>query len=190
MPSFRLTMRQGPNVGKSFDLAKDVITVGRDLSNDLVINDAEMSRHHSRLTRQGAHYVIEDLGSTNGTFVNSSRVSGQYTLNVGDIINFGDTVTMLFEGIPTEAAATMIGNFGASVITGEQPRAPVASYMPPPPPQSISAPEPVIVSAPKSNRGMLIAGVGCLALLCCSTSAALAVFLWYAPASFWKSIGF
>ena len=190
MPSFRLTMRQGPTVGKSFDLAKDVITVGRDLSNDLVINDAEMSRHHSRLIRQGSHFVIEDLGSTNGTFVNSSRVSGQYTLNVGDIINFGDTVTMLFEGIPTEAAATMVGNFGASVITGEQPRAPVASYTPPPPPQSISAPEPMNVSAPKSNRGMMIAGVGCLALLCCSITAALAVFLWNAPASFWKSIGF
>lgn len=190
MPSFRLTMRQGPTVGKSFDLAKDVITLGRDLSNDIVINDAEMSRHHSRLTRQGAHYVVEDLGSTNGTFVNSSRVSGQYTLNLGDIVSLGDTVAMVFEGIPTEAAATMVGSFGASVITGEQPRAPVASYTPPPPPQSISAPEPINVSAPKSNRGMMIAGVGCLALICCAASSGAAVFLWYAPPSFWKSIGF
>ena len=190
MPSFRLIMRQGPNVGKSYDLTKEVITIGRDLSNDLVINDAELSRHHSRLTRQGTRYVIEDLGSTNGTFVNSSRVSGQYTLNAGDLVNFGDTVTMLFEGMPTEAAATMIGSVATSGMTGEQPRAPVASYTPPPPPQSISAPEPLNVAAPKSNRGMIIAGVGCLALLCCITTSGLAVFLWYAPTSFWKSIGF
>jgi predicted component of type VI protein secretion system len=182
-------MRQGPTVGKSFDLAKDVITIGRDLSNDLVINDAEMSRHHARLTRHGTNYVVEDLGSTNGTFVNSARASGQYTLKVGDLISLGDTVSLVFEGVAMETAATVVGGF-AEAATGEQPRAPVASYTPPPPPQSISAPEPAYTPAPKSNRGKIIAVVGCLTLLCCAATSGLAVFLWYAPASFWKSIGF
>ena len=188
MPSFRLTMKQGPTVGRSFELAKDIMTLGRDLSNDIIINDAEMSRHHTRLTRQGSNYVVEDLGSTNGTFVNSTRVTGQYTLKVGDMVSLGDTVAMVFEMMGSESAATMVGSAYAMSTDANRP-ANVASYTPPPPPQSISAPQ-ITPPEKKSSNTMMYVGCGCLMLLICSASAGLAVFLWYAPTSFWRSIGF
>ena len=66
---YRLIIRRGPEPNKTFDLDKDVMTLGRDITNDIVVNDPELSRHHARFTR-GAHgYNIEDLGSTNGTFI-------------------------------------------------------------------------------------------------------------------------
>ena len=60
--SFRLLMQRGPMPGKAFELVKDVVTLGRDVSNDIVINDAEVSRHHMRLTRQMGTFALEDLG--------------------------------------------------------------------------------------------------------------------------------
>ncbi|MEK6574125.1 MAG: FHA domain-containing protein, partial [Chloroflexota bacterium] len=117
--SFRLTMQRGPNVGKAFELVKDVVTMGRDMSNDIVINDAESSRHHCRLSRQGEAYAIEDLGSTNGTFVNSARVSGPRTLNNGDIVGIGETITLNYEvtaAAPEMGGATVVGGIDATVV--------------------------------------------------------------------------
>ena len=79
--SYRMTVRQGPVQGKVFELAKDVLTIGRDVNNDLTINDAEVSRNHGRLTSQSGGYLIEDLASTNGTFVNGQRLIGPKLLN-------------------------------------------------------------------------------------------------------------
>ena len=72
--NFRLVMRSGPTVGKVYPLDKNELFLGRDLSNDIVINDPEISRRHSRLFLQGNTFAIEDMGSTNGTFVNGQRL--------------------------------------------------------------------------------------------------------------------
>ena len=77
-------------------LEGDQITIGRDPANSITINDAEISRRHARLTYQGGKYVLEDLGSTNGTFVNGIRVQGEQPLANGDSLRFG-AVTMRFE---------------------------------------------------------------------------------------------
>ncbi|HKZ70832.1 MAG TPA: FHA domain-containing protein [Anaerolineales bacterium] len=117
MATFRLTMQRGPNVGKSFEMVKDVMTMGRDMSNDIVINDAEASRHHARLTKQGSSYVIEDLGSTNGTFVNSARLSTPRTLSAGDVIGIGETISLNYESSATApSGGTMVGNIDATVV--------------------------------------------------------------------------
>lgn len=96
--SFRLIVRRGPQPNQVYELTKDVMTLGRDITNDIVINDPEVSRHHSRLTRTGTGYTLEDLGSTNGTFVNGQRLSGARPLANGDMVGMGETVTMAFEG--------------------------------------------------------------------------------------------
>ena len=57
-------------MGQSFDLNKPVVTIGREAGNDIVLEDPQVSRHHARLTLQGGGYVVEDLGSTNGSFIN------------------------------------------------------------------------------------------------------------------------
>ena len=54
--AFKLTIRQGPKPNQAFDLDKDVLTLGREAGNDLVIEDPQISRRHSRLTRQGNSY--------------------------------------------------------------------------------------------------------------------------------------
>jgi pSer/pThr/pTyr-binding forkhead associated (FHA) protein len=84
--SFRLIVRTGPNPGMVFDLTKEVILVGRDVTNEVVLGDAEVSRQHARLTRTPGGYVLEDLGSTNGPFVNGERLMAPRVLNPGDLV--------------------------------------------------------------------------------------------------------
>ena len=94
---FRLVVRRGPQPNQTFELNKDIITLGRDITNDIVLNDPEASRHHLRLTRGADGYNIEDLGSTNGTFINGQRLTGVRPLNRGDMIGLGETVTLGYE---------------------------------------------------------------------------------------------
>ncbi len=60
---------------KFYPLARAVINIGRRLENDLVIDDPRVSRNHAQLRAIQGHYVLFDLSSTAGTFVNGSRVS-------------------------------------------------------------------------------------------------------------------
>lgn len=94
---FRLIVRRGPQPNQSYDLNKDIVTLGRDITNDIVINDPEVSRHHLRLTRGAGGFTIEDLGSTNGTFVNGQRLTGARPLRPGDMLGLGETVTLAYE---------------------------------------------------------------------------------------------
>ncbi|MFP4322229.1 MAG: FHA domain-containing protein [Anaerolineales bacterium] len=95
--SFRLIVRRGPQPNQIYELNKDVITIGRDITNDITINDPEVSRHHARLSRQNEHYIIEDVGSTNGTFVNGQRLSSTRVLSPGETLGLGETVTLAYE---------------------------------------------------------------------------------------------
>ena len=92
--SIRLVVRRGPQPNQNYTITQDVTTLGRDITNDIVINDRETSRHHLRLLRTGDSMNVEDLGSTNGTFVNGKRVSGVTALQNGDMIGLGETVTL------------------------------------------------------------------------------------------------
>jgi pSer/pThr/pTyr-binding forkhead associated (FHA) protein len=97
--SYRLIVRRGPQPNQTFELSKDSLTLGRDITNDIVLNDPEVSRHHLRLTRTSEGFNLEDLGSTNGTFVNGQRVTGVRQLNRGDMIGLGETVTLGYDQV-------------------------------------------------------------------------------------------
>ncbi len=72
----------------SISLTAGTVSIGRANDNDIRIKDTTVSSHHAKIvTFYNASY-IEDLGSTNGTFVNGKRVQ-KYTLNAGDIISLG-----------------------------------------------------------------------------------------------------
>ena len=99
MAEYQLVMRVGPSPGKTYPLTLNEIIIGRDISCDIVINDAEISRNHCKLVLQGDSYWVEDLGSTNGTHVDDRRVSGQHPLKPGELVRFGDNVTLAFEAV-------------------------------------------------------------------------------------------
>jgi pSer/pThr/pTyr-binding forkhead associated (FHA) protein len=108
--SFQLVMQKGPTPGKVFELTQDDMTIGRDISNRIVINDPEVSRKHSRLSLQGGAYVIEDLGSTNGTLVNGQRLMGPHVLRPGETVMLGEKIVLNFEGVGYDPNATVVGN--------------------------------------------------------------------------------
>ena len=66
------------------------IKIGRSSSNDVVINDPTVSAHHAVLTETASGYILKDLNSSNGTFVNGSFVS-KAELHTEDTITVGDT---------------------------------------------------------------------------------------------------
>ena len=88
---YQLIMRTGPTPGAVYTLEGEQLMIGRDSTNEIVINDAEVSRRHAHLTFQGGKYVLEDLGSTNGTFVNGIRLDSPRRLSSGDLIRVGET---------------------------------------------------------------------------------------------------
>jgi DNA-binding response OmpR family regulator len=70
----------------------EVTTLGRALSNDIVITSRRVSREHARIRRDGWRRILEDCGSTNGTFLNGERLLSPTPLQDGDRINMGDVV--------------------------------------------------------------------------------------------------
>lgn len=73
-------------------LANQVTTIGRALSNDIVITSKRVSREHARIRREGWRRILEDQGSTNGTFLNGERLLSPVALHDGDRIKVGDVV--------------------------------------------------------------------------------------------------
>jgi pSer/pThr/pTyr-binding forkhead associated (FHA) protein len=104
---FVLTLRTGPEEGKVFELDQETIILGRDVTNDIILSDAEVSRRHSRLSLSAQGYVLEDLGSTNGTFVNGERLSGPYLLIPGDQIGLSQKLVLSYDLVADEGVETV-----------------------------------------------------------------------------------
>ena len=88
----RLIVQTGPHAGREFVLVKDVVLLGRSDQCYIVIADPLVSRRHSQITCDGPYCTIEDLGSTNGTFVNDQRLAQPRILRSGDQIRVADSV--------------------------------------------------------------------------------------------------
>jgi uncharacterized protein len=97
-----LTIVRGPRVGRTYELRDEVVVIGREeQSVDFAVVDPAISRRHARLTRQGDRYTIEDLKSSNGTFVNSKRISGPVLLAEGDSIDLGKAARLSYQSLET-----------------------------------------------------------------------------------------
>jgi predicted component of type VI protein secretion system len=158
--SYRLVVRRGPQPNQQFLLTRDTVTLGRDITNDIVINDPEVSRHHARLIRTPSGYSYEDLRSTNGSFINRQRLNTPYQLQNGDLLGLGETITLVYE-VVGEAAATMVAPSG-----GAPAQAPVAAARPAPAPMPVEAAGEEEEYQPDRNRWVVI-GCGALTLLLC-----------------------
>ena len=120
-----------------------VVNIGRAEYNDVVIPDESVSTMHAKLQRREEIWVLTDNGSTNGTFVDGERLSGEAVLSPGALIRFGETAVM-FE--PTDTQANVKKGSGTKVMGAIQ-----IPPAPPPVPLVIerSAPVEPLVPAPR-----------------------------------------
>ncbi len=98
---YGLVMLRGPNVGRVFPLGAATFTLGRDLDNQVLVQDPEVSRHHLRFSAVDGGYCIEDLDTTNGSFVNGERLTGALDLSPDDVIRLGTMVQLQYVVSPT-----------------------------------------------------------------------------------------
>jgi hypothetical protein len=152
----QLRMRRGPLPGRSFPVGGERTYIGRDLGNDIVIDDPEISRRHACITCGPSGYSIEDLGSTNGTFVNGIHITGLQALRDGDIIGLGQVVLAFEETMEV----------GGDTVTSAPPAPPPVDRRAPPSRPAYSPPPaaaPVVAPAEEGGevRWFLI-GCGCV----------------------------
>ena len=98
--SVRLVVQRSPSLeeGGEFPLNSAPVTVGRGGQNDLVLDGDEFaSSRHARIEVRGDGVWVQDLDSTNGTYVNGSRVAGAQRLDPGDVLRVGETDLRLEE---------------------------------------------------------------------------------------------
>jgi len=97
-----LVVIYGPELGKRAALGQGNFEIGRSSRSDLPIDQESISRHHARISFDGQRHVIEDLGSTNGTFVNDVTVKRQH-LQDGDQVKIGRSILKYMSGDNIEA---------------------------------------------------------------------------------------
>lgn len=147
-PRASLVVRQGAQVGTTYHITSAEVILGREEGTDISVRDPEVSRRHVRLSWQSGNYFVEDLGSTNGTFLNGALVASPQPLRSGDTIGMGQTLLVFrTEAEPPAAHAPVPADYSA----------------PPPPP---AAPMPAPPEVQKSGTSQcLLWGCGCLLLL-------------------------
>ena len=83
-----LVVKRGPNAGSRFLLDQDVTTAGRHPDSDIFLDDVTVSRRHAEFRREGGGFVVHDVGSLNGTYVNRQRIDVA-ALADGDEVQIG-----------------------------------------------------------------------------------------------------
>ncbi|HLM86049.1 MAG TPA: FHA domain-containing protein [Solirubrobacteraceae bacterium] len=123
----------GKAVGMSI-VVEDELVIGRNAEGaGKLAEDGELSRSHARIALEGNGFcAIEDLGSTNGTFVNGLRISVPQTLSEGDTIELGAT-TLVARSLPTVKAQTTARPAPPASPAAPAPQAAAAPDMPAPP---------------------------------------------------------
>jgi ABC-type multidrug transport system ATPase subunit/pSer/pThr/pTyr-binding forkhead associated (FHA) protein len=102
----KLVFQAGPRAGQEMELTRPDIVVGRDASADLVIESPAVSRRHARIYRDNGQILVQDLGSSNGTFLNDVRLEAPAALRPGDVLRMGRAVSMTFVVPAPEGEAT------------------------------------------------------------------------------------
>jgi pSer/pThr/pTyr-binding forkhead associated (FHA) protein len=102
--SAMLLVQRGPDAGARFLLDTDVVTVGRHPDSDIFLDDISVSRRHATFTRADTGYVVADLGSLNGSYVNRDRIDSDVSLTGGDEVQIGKYRLIYFAGSSKDRA--------------------------------------------------------------------------------------
>jgi pSer/pThr/pTyr-binding forkhead associated (FHA) protein len=119
-----LLITAGPARGQTFELRGEV-HLGRSRTNAIVLSDGKVSRNHARLDPVRSTYILTDLGSANGTFVNGVRITQPVRLRDGDSLHIGDT-QFIFHTLPASDSPQI------DRVADHSPSAPVSSANPQP----------------------------------------------------------
>ncbi len=143
-PMANFLVRSGVLKGQRLIVKTPVANIGRAEYNDLVVPDESVSTSHAKLQRREGIWVLVDLESTNGTYVDGERISNETPIAPGTMVRFGD-VQLVFE--PTDDALGVAKGGGTKVLESIKPGAP-----PPPPPPPPTPPPPPPPPAPPPAR--------------------------------------
>jgi serine/threonine protein kinase len=124
--SIALRVTEGPAAGSVMTVADDELLIGRQAPGPGKLgNDIEISRRHARVMRESnGQFLIEDLGSTNGTYVNGERILGAQVLKAGDTVEMGDTkLTVEALSAPSDKVIAPAGEPPAVTTFAEIPEA-------------------------------------------------------------------
>jgi diguanylate cyclase (GGDEF)-like protein len=116
-----LTVLRGELPGALFPLLADENIIGRDTDVAIALPDHSLSRQHARVLRRGSAYIIEDLGSTNGTFVDGARIAGVRILEDGCRVHLGSRTVLhfrLYDAVELEAACASYALTVRDPLTG------------------------------------------------------------------------
>ncbi len=138
-PIASLLVRSGSLKGKRLFVRTPVVNIGRAEYNDLVIPEQSVSAAHAKLQRREGIWVLSDLGSTNGTYVDDERVIEETPLGPGAAIRFGE-VTTLFES--TDDTTGIQQRVGTRMVPGVSPAAAPSPAITPRRPLRAPAPKP------------------------------------------------
>jgi hypothetical protein len=172
--NFRLTIIKGFNKGEVYPLEADEVIIGRGEENGIVLNIAEVSRQHAVLTRSEEGYMIKDLGSTNGTFVDKKKIGGKYLLKPGDTIMLGDAIYLTFQA-DSDPEETLIAPRPDIISEPDETAVTPKSAAREPVARPVTTPErgkaaaapltPDQVTEEKKSRKWLWAGIGCIVVV-------------------------
>ena len=172
--NYRLTVIKGFNKGEVFPLDAEEVIIGRGEENGIVLNIAEVSRAHAVLNKAEEGYMIKDMGSTNGTFVDKKKVGNKYLLKPGDTIMLGDAIFMTYSA-DVDPEETLVAPRPDVFEEGE---VTAVTAVPAPPgevsalpatPQKRASAEEILsqdqVTEEKKSRTWLWAGIGCVVVI-------------------------
>ena len=103
-PHSALVVIHGVELGRKYDLLDRKLVIGRSSKADIQIDQESVSRNHARITSEGGAVMVEDLDSTNGTWVNDEQIDGAFRLRNGDLLKIGRTIFKFIGGGNIEAA--------------------------------------------------------------------------------------
>jgi pSer/pThr/pTyr-binding forkhead associated (FHA) protein len=163
-PLASLLLRSGDLKGRRLPINAPVVNIGRADHNDVVIADPSVSSAHAKLQRKDAIWILTDLASTNGTFVEGERLNGEAPLSPGTTIKFGD-VAALFEPLD-ESVQPKPANRTRKMepIVVPQPE-PVEPERAAPPPERPRPRRPIHHAPPRPKSPSTITVVGLLLLV-------------------------
>lgn len=88
----QITILEPSELTGSIMPVNDELTIGRAAACTLTLDDTYVSQHHARIVHRDGRHLVDDLGSTNGTFVNRERIAAPVVLKPGDRVQIGSTV--------------------------------------------------------------------------------------------------